>query len=104
MPYFVYILRSERDGKQYIGCTSDLAERLRRHNRGQVRATKHRAPWRLVHVEKYAEQTEAFLREKFLKSWAGRIELGKLVSADRRGSAPSAGKPESGKPESGKLA
>lgn len=28
MPWFVYILRSEKDGKRYFGCTQDLNERL----------------------------------------------------------------------------
>ena len=31
MPWFVYVLRSEKDGKRYFGCTQDLTRRLARH-------------------------------------------------------------------------
>ena len=96
MAHFVYILRSQKDGKRYIGCTGKVKDRLRRHNLGQVRATKNRAPFLLIYAEEYATQTQAYAREKFLKSWAGRIELGRLLNRRPRGSAPSAGKPDCG--------
>lgn len=41
MPWFVYILRSEKDGKRYFGCTQDLTERLARHHK---RRFQERAP------------------------------------------------------------
>jgi len=28
MPWFVYVLRSEKDGKRYFGCTQDVSDRL----------------------------------------------------------------------------
>ena len=40
MPYYVYILQSEKDGTYYIGSTQDLDERLKRHNEGRSKYTK----------------------------------------------------------------
>ncbi len=79
MAWFVYVLRSEKDGKRYFGCTQDLTERLARHRNGQVRTTKNRGPFSLVHMEQFETRGEAFAREKFLKSWAGRIELSRTL-------------------------
>jgi len=75
MPYFVYILYSEKDHKLYIGCTSDIEERLKRHNDGNVSATKHRRPLVLIHKEIFDEKADAFNRERFLKSlWGARTK------------------------------
>jgi predicted GIY-YIG superfamily endonuclease len=35
MAYFVYILRSRKDGSYYIGSTQDIDERLVRHKKQQ---------------------------------------------------------------------
>jgi len=46
--WYVYVLRSCADGKQYIGMTSQsLEERLRRHSAGRVKSTKGRQPFTL---------------------------------------------------------
>ena len=79
MAWFVYVLRSQKDGKRYFGCTQDPTERLARHHNGQVRTTKNRGPFSLVHLEQFETPREAFAREKFLKSWAGRIELSRIL-------------------------
>ena len=42
MDYFVYILYSNKDNRLYVGCTSDLEKRVKRHNSGDVTATKFR--------------------------------------------------------------
>jgi putative endonuclease len=91
--HYLYILVSSRDGKHYIGCTGNLEDRLRRHNRGLVRATRHRTPLRLIYSEAFETSEQAFAREKHFKSWAGRIELAKILAARKGGSAPNAGKP-----------
>lgn len=73
--YFVYILFSKRDKKLYVGCTSDVGERLKRHNRGEVKTTKHRTPLVLIHIEEFKDKGEAFNRERFFKSlWSGRLK------------------------------
>ncbi len=79
MPWFVYILQSEKDAKRYFGCTENVRERLARHNRGDVRSTRSRRPFALLFVEEFATRHEAFARERFLKSWAGRIEMSRIL-------------------------
>ncbi len=73
--YFVYILYSEKDKNLYVGCTSDVNERLKRHNSGQVLATKFRQPLVCIHTEKFDSKEEAFNRERFLKTlWSARFK------------------------------
>jgi putative endonuclease len=73
--YFVYILRSERDGRRYIGYTADLERRLSEHQSGLVKSTKFRRPLKLVHTEKYSDKKEAEKREMFFKTGQGRQYL-----------------------------
>ncbi|MCX6762135.1 MAG: GIY-YIG nuclease family protein [Candidatus Moranbacteria bacterium] len=74
MPFFVYILRSIKDGKLYIGQTNNLEDRLLRHNSGKVTATRNRRPLTITHQEEYPSRTEAMQREKYLKSLKGDLE------------------------------
>lgn len=71
----VYILYSEKDYGLYVGCTSNISERLKRHNSGQVAATKYRQPLVCIHTEKFDSKDEAFNRERFLKTlWSARFK------------------------------
>ena len=76
MPFWVYILQNETTGKLYKGHTSDLEQRIVRHNThepGSKRYTyKQKGSWRLIHSEEYPTRSEAMRREKFLKSGRGR--------------------------------
>ena len=72
MEYFVYVLRSEKDGRLYKGQTSDIDKRLEQHNSGQVKSTKGFVPWELVYLEKFKSREEAVLREKYFKTGIGR--------------------------------
>ena len=65
--FFVYILKSKKDGKLYLGYTKDLKKRLREHNLGLVRSTKSRIPFYLVYYESYLSKTDAIKREHNLK-------------------------------------
>lgn len=67
MFYYVYVLISLKDGNLYVGKTSDIFNRLERHNTGRVIATKSRRPLKLIHLEVFKDSGSAFLREKELK-------------------------------------
>ena len=67
----VYILKSIPTGRFYIGCTSDLERRLRKHNAGYNLATKWRKPWSVVYSELFVEQSSAYAREKQIKKYKG---------------------------------
>jgi putative endonuclease len=73
--YFVYVLESLGDKSWYIGQTSDLKNRLAKHNKKSVFSTKNKAPYKLIYFEGYLHRADAMRREKYLKSGAGRIKL-----------------------------
>ena len=75
---FVYVLRSLRDGRRYVGITLDVDKRLRQHNRGEVTSTKGRRPFVLVPYEETGGVAEARIREKYFKTAAGRRYLDRL--------------------------
>lgn len=65
--FYVYILRSKKDYKLYIGYSSNLKERFKKHNKGKVQATKYRRPLELIYYEAYKFEKNARNREKQLK-------------------------------------
>ena len=78
---WVYVLKSLKDGKLYIGSTrGDVEERVRIHNRGSVRSTKGRRPFRLLYTEYYKNYSDAKRRELFLKTGVGREEVESLIT------------------------
>jgi putative endonuclease len=79
MPYYVYILQSLKDGKYYIGSTSDVAERLNFHNSGRQRSTKHRVPFILRYSEELISKEDGLNREKQIKSYKGGEAFKRLV-------------------------
>lgn len=72
---YVYILHSDNDKKLYIGSTVDLKNRIEKHNKGYVLATKNRRPLKLIYYEGYISQRDAKRREIFLKGGKGHAEL-----------------------------
>jgi len=74
----VYVLRSRNTGRRYVGSCEDLDERLRRHNLGHSKATRHGVPWTLVHRETFSNRTDAVRRERYYKTGRGRDELDQL--------------------------
>lgn len=65
--FYMYILRSLKDNKLYIGSTNDLKRRFKEHNAGLVTSTKYRKPLKLVYYESYASEDDARHREHNLK-------------------------------------
>lgn len=65
--YIIYILKSTKDGKLYVGQTQDLESRLKRHNNGLVKSTRSRIPLQVVHSEEFNTREDAVKREKELK-------------------------------------
>jgi len=65
--YYVYVLKSKKDGNCYIGSTNDLERRLSEHNNGLVFSTKLRVPFEIIYYEAYKAEKDARQREKNLK-------------------------------------
>ncbi len=77
--YCVYVLCSERTGRRYVGSCQDIPARLRRHNEGRSKATRHGVPWSLVYVERFSTRAAAGERERFYKTGRGREKLDTLL-------------------------
>ena len=73
----VYVLRSSATGRRYVGSCHDADERLRRHNAGHSKATRHGIPWVLIHRESFATRSDAEKRERYYKT-GRRDELDRL--------------------------
>lgn len=65
--FYVYVLKSAKDGKLYIGSTNDLRRRLAEHNGGKVRSTVSRRPLKLRYYEAYYSEADSRRREHMLK-------------------------------------
>ena len=78
--FHVYVLRSAVTGRLYTGSTADVQDRLRRHNAGESKATRHGIPWTLAHTETFATRAGAVQRERYYKTGRGREELETLLS------------------------
>ena len=79
MKYSVYVLRSKKDGKLYVGFTHDINKRVSEHNLGKVDVTKKRRPFDLVYCELFKNEYDARKREYYYKSGWGRRHLMKTL-------------------------
>ncbi|MEI6465841.1 MAG: GIY-YIG nuclease family protein [Verrucomicrobiota bacterium] len=79
--YWVYILQSA-DGAYYVGQTSDLRERLRKHRLGlgSKHTHDHVTP-QLVYADPLVDLTAAVQRERQLKRWS-RSKKAALIRSD----------------------
>ena len=76
--FSVYVLRSDKTGRRYVGSCADLGERLRRHNSGESPATKHGLPWTLIYEEQFPNRAIACARERYFKTGRRRDGLSRL--------------------------
>ena len=79
--YYVYVLKSEKDQKNYTGYTQNLKLRLEQHQTGEVESTKYRRPLKLIYFEGCLNQSDAIKREKYLKTHYGRMYLGNRLKS-----------------------
>jgi len=80
VPHFVYVLQSSSDRSNYVGCTNSLKRRLLEHRSGKNFSTRNKGSLKLIYVEAYINQKDAYDREKFLKTGWGKNYLKKVLS------------------------
>jgi len=76
----VYVLLSLKDKATYVGMALDPLKRLQEHNSGKNRYTKAHLPWKIVYTEEHPDWASGRIREKYLKSTAGKNWLKKQSS------------------------
>ncbi len=67
--YYVYVLKSQKWNRPYVGFTKDLIERVKQHNNKDTKSTRYGIPWRLIYYEAYFSELDARKREIQLKKY-----------------------------------
>jgi putative endonuclease len=76
-----YILYSMKDKKFYTGFTKNLKLRFEQHRKGLVESTKNRLPVQLIYYEACYNQEDATHREKYLKTYHGKMFIRKRLKS-----------------------
>jgi putative endonuclease len=79
--YFTYVLFSLKDYQFYTGYTNNLKRRFEEHNDGKVPSTKERRPLKLIYFEACLNQQDATRREKYFKSFYGKMFIHKRLKS-----------------------
>ncbi len=80
MEFFVYLIRSQVDGRLYKGQSTNLQRRIIEHNSGKTKSTKGFVPWDLIYFEKFETIEESIARERYFKTGSGREYLKTILS------------------------
>ncbi len=78
--YYVYILKSDKNGKLYKGFTNDLKRRVQEHKFGKSVFTKNNGPWRLIYYEAFISKIDARREEEFLRTGKGKERIKYLLT------------------------
>ena len=84
MTYFVYIIKSKRDYKNYIGSSSNVEKRLEWHNAGKNTSTKHRMPFEVIYKKEFNNKTDALKYESWLKKQKGGFKMKALLKKSNK--------------------
>lgn len=77
--FYIYILKSEKYKRYYVGSCENLSKRLSQHNKGFVKSTKPYLPWKMMYNETFTTLREARKRELQIKSWKKRAAIESLI-------------------------
>jgi len=81
MEGWVYILKSQKNGRYYIGSSENPERRLVEfHNLGKVKATKLTKPWEIVFKQRYEEMSTARQIEYKLKSFKSKKIIEEIIN------------------------
>ena len=70
MPFYVYIIQSQKDKTYYKGFSENPYQRLNQHNNGESHYTSSKIPWTLVCLLEFDSKTEALIKERKLKKYS----------------------------------
>ena len=77
--YYFYILKSTKNGKLYLGFTSDVKKRIKQHSSGMQPATKPNLPYSLIYYSGFINKKDALNCEHYFKTTAGWKRLHKML-------------------------
>jgi putative endonuclease len=79
--FYTYVLHSQKDNKMYVGFTKNLKLRFEQHRTGTVASTRNRLPMKLIYYEACLSQRDATKREKYLKTYYGKMFIRKRLKS-----------------------
>jgi len=77
--FTVYAIKSLHRNYIYKGFTSNLDDRIKRHNAGREKTTAPYKPFILIYTKDFSSRAEARTHEKWLKSSSGRKLLKEII-------------------------
>ena len=78
--FYFYILYSVSLDKFYIGHTSDLNDRLKKHNTNHKGFTGKVKDWELKYKEEFHTKKDAYARERQVKKWKSKTRVAELIA------------------------
>ena len=78
--YYVYVLKSKRNARMYVGRTEDLRRRFQEHRLGKVWTTFRMLPISLLFYEAFSSKADSIRRERYLKTSKGKSTLRMMLS------------------------
>ncbi|MBP9815989.1 GIY-YIG nuclease family protein [Candidatus Woesebacteria bacterium] len=76
----VYIIKSDKNNRCYIGSTTDIIRRLDEHNIGKTPSTRYLGPWKIVFTQEFDLLSDARRMERKLKSFKSRKIIDRIVT------------------------
>ena len=76
---YVYILKSGRDSRYYVGSTNDVKRRLFQHREGKVYSTRRMLPVELIFTQEFESLSTARKIEKRIKKFKSRNIIDKII-------------------------
>ncbi len=83
MWHYVYVIENDY-GRQYVGHSDNIQNRLIEHNKGNVRSTAKFRPWRIAHAASFPREELAIAYERYLKSGSGTTFRHRHLVPDKR--------------------
>jgi putative endonuclease len=77
---YVYILRSQKNNRFYIGSTDNIDKRLKEHNLGKSKYTSESGPWKIVFQQEFGTLKLARQVEIKLKKLKNKNVLEKIIN------------------------
>ena len=80
MNEYLYILQSQKNGRYYIGSTSNWKRRVEEHNKGSSPYTRTTRPWVVKYLKEFGTMEEARKEEMMLKRMKSRKVIEELIA------------------------
>jgi putative endonuclease len=79
--YLVYVLKSSKTGKRYIGYTNNISRRLNEHNNATRGFSLRHKPFYLIFKKEFTAKKETLAFEKYSNKLKGGEQFKKILGA-----------------------